>query len=269
MSGWRLGWAVSAAILFVAALACDAGSAPASTDSPTPPAAAATNTPKPDFDAGVILEEFPEGAPRNEVRLQNPQDKRFMARASVKMFRIHGDDVRPYNLALAQAQCTDCQTIAVAVQVVFYQRGATNIQPQNIAIASNVGCTRCVTIAKAVQYVIPVDDLKADVPDEVKSLVKDIDKELRYFASVKSVNDLSSKEAETRLEQVLGQYADLQQYLHDAMTERTQNNEPDPQADSSASPSPTAAAPTSATPGPAEPTSSPATSPTPAPSSTP
>src|SRR5205823_3996737 len=84
LSGWRLGWAVSAAILFVTALACDAGSAPATSNGPTPDAAGATITPKPDFDAGVILEEFPEGAPRNEVRLQNTQDNRFMARASVK-----------------------------------------------------------------------------------------------------------------------------------------------------------------------------------------
>src|SRR5256885_12048146 len=192
-----------------------------------------------------------------------------MAMARVKMHRIHGGDIRPYNLALAQAQCTDCQTIAVAVQVVFYQRGATNIQPQNIAIASNVGCKHCVTIAKAVQYVIPVDDLKADVPDEVKGLVKDIDKELRYFASIKSINELSSKEAESRLERVLAQYADLQQFLHDAMTQRTQDNEPDPQVDGSASPSPSSTSPASATPGPTEPTASPATSPTPAPSPTP
>jgi hypothetical protein len=269
MNGWRLGWAVSAALLFVAALACDATSAPPASESPSPSAAAAaTTTPKPDFDAGVILEDFPGGAPRNEVRLQNSQDKRFMARASVKMHRIQGDDVRPYNLALVQAQCTDCQTIAVAAQIVFYQRGATNIQPENIAIASNVGCTRCVTIALAIQYVIPVDDLKADVPDEVKSLVKDIDKELRYFASIKSINELSSDDAAARLQRILDQYADLQGYLHKAMAKRTQDNEADPQADASSSPSPTGA-PASASPAPTEPTASPTTSPSPAPSATP
>lgn len=269
MSGWRVGWAVSAALLFVAALACDATSAPASSDSPTPAAAGATPTPKPDFDAGVILEEFPEGAPRNEVRLQNTQDNRFMARASVKMYRLHGDEIRPYNLALAEGKCTECQTIAVAVQVVFYQRGATNIQPVNIAIASNVGCKHCATIAKAIQYVIPVDDLKADVPDRVKGLVKDIDKELRYFATIKSINELSSKEAADRLGQVLAQYSDLHQYLREVMTERTQDNEADPQADSSASPTPSGGAPASASPGPVEPSASPTTSPTPTPSATP
>lgn len=264
---WRLGWALSGVLLFVAAIACDAASPPAGSDSPSPTAAGATATPKPDFDAGVILEEFPEGAPNNEVRLQNDQDKRFMARASVKMYKLRGDDIRPRNLALAEGKCTDCQTIAVAVQVVFYQRGATNVQPQNIAIASNVGCTRCVTVARAIQYVIPVDDLKADVPDEVKSLVKDLDKELRYFASIKSINELSSDEAAARVQHILDQCADLQRYLRDVMAKRTQDNEADPADQGSPSPA-GSAAPASPSESPAAPTPAPPTA-SPAPTATP
>ena len=271
MSAWRLGWAISAALLFVAALACDATSAPTGGDSPSPAAAGATTTPKPDFDAGVILEEFPDGAPRNEVRLENTENNRFMARASVKMYRIKGDDIIPVNLALAQGKCTDCQTIAVAVQVVFYQRGAKNVQPQNIAIASNVGCTHCVTIARSIQYVIPVDDLKEDVPDQVKRLVKDLDKEARYFASIKSIDELSSDEANQRLQRILDQYADLRQYLFDAMTQKTKDNEEEGRHGNGneASPSPNDATPASASPGSPSPTASSTTSPTPTPSATP
>jgi hypothetical protein len=269
VSRWRLGWAVSGAMLFVAALACDAAPPPASSDSASPAAAGATATPQSAFDAGVILEEFPEGAPRNEVRLENHENNRFMARASVKMHRVKGDDILPVNLAFAQGKCTDCQTIAVAVQVVFYQRGAKNVQPQNIAIASNVGCTRCVTIARAIQYVIPVDDLKEDIPDEVKNLVKDLDKEARYFASIKSIDELSSAEANGRLQRILDQYAELQQYLFDVMTQRTQDNEGDPQEGRNSSPSPNNAAPASPGLQSASPTATPTTSPTPTPSATP
>jgi putative peptide zinc metalloprotease protein len=268
MSPWRLGWALSFAILFVAALACDAPPPAATGGTASPTTAGATATPAPSFDAGVILEEFPEGAPRNEVRLQNKQDNRFMARASIRMFRIKGDDIGPMNLALAQATCTDCQTIAVAVQVVFYQRGATNVHPQNIAIASNVGCTRCVTIARAIQYAIPVDDLKEDVPDEVKRLVKDLDKEARYFASIKSIDQLNSAEANRRLQQILDQYADLQQDLRDAMTQRARDNEEEGQNGDTASPSPGGAAP-AASPASATPTASPSGSPSPSPTPTP
>src|SRR5438105_182379 len=258
---WLLGWALSGAILFVAALACDPTATPAASPSPSAAAAGATSTPKPDFDAGVILEEFPEGAPRNEVRLENHQDNRFLARASVKMYRIKGDDIGPVNLAFAQAQCTDCQTIAVAVQVVFYERGARNVHPQNIALAVNVGCKHCVTVARAVQYVIPVDDLKADVPDEVKRLVRDIDKELRFFASIHSVDQLSSEEANRRLQQVLDQYADLQRFLNDVMTKRTQENEGDDKLPES-SPAPSGAAPASGSPGASSPAGSTTTPPT-------
>ena len=266
---WLLGWALSGAILFIAALACDATGSPTSSDSPSPAAAGATATPKPDFDAGVILEEFPQGAPNNEVRLQNTQNKRFMARASVKMYRLSGDDIGPRNLALAEGKCTDCQTIAVAVQVVFYQRSATKVHPENIAIASNVGCTRCITVARAIQYAIPVDDLKADIPDEVKSLVHDLDKELRYFASIQSIDQLSTDEAAARLQRILDQYADLQRYLRDVMTKRTQDNEVDPQDPQQSSPSPSNAAPASPSVSPQGPTTSPAGSPTPAATATP
>ncbi|HEY7623410.1 MAG TPA: hypothetical protein VIA63_00135 [Candidatus Limnocylindria bacterium] len=271
MTRWRVIWAVSFVVLFVAAIGCDEPPpAAGGSGGASPTAAGATATPAPSFDAGVILEEFPDGAPRNEVRLQNKQDGRFMARASIRMHRIKGDDVTPVNLALAQATCTDCQTIAVAVQVAFYERGAHNVQPQNIAIASNVGCTHCVTIARAIQYVIPVDDLKKDVPDEVKRLVKDLDKEARYFASIKSIDELNSDEANRRLQRILDQYADLQQYLHDAMTVRTRDNEEEGQNGEGASPSPSQgdASPT-ASPGSASPTAFPTASPSEAPSPSP
>jgi putative peptide zinc metalloprotease protein len=249
----RMGLAVTAAILFIATIACDAapsggGSADPAAASPT---AAATPTPKPDFDAGVILQEFPAGGPRNEVRLENTENGRFKARASIRMHRIENDDVNPVNIAFAQAGCTDCQTIAVAVQVVFYKRGATNVHPENVALAANVGCTRCVTAARAIQYVIPVDDPKSDVPPQVAQLIKDMDKELRFLASVKTIDQITSDAALARIQTVLDQYAELRQYLFDIMQiQRADNATPGPTGSASASPtaSPTSAAPATSAP---------------------
>jgi putative peptide zinc metalloprotease protein len=252
---WRGGWACAAAILWVAALACadETGSA----TSPSPAVAGATESPKPDFDAGVILEEFPPGGPRNEVRLHNQENGRFKARASIRLHRIESDEVKPVNIAFAQSSCTDCQTIAVALQVAIYQRGAHVVQPENIAVAANVGCTRCVTIARAIQFAIPVDDPKEDVPDEVKRLIKDMDKELRYFASVDSLSEIDAKKAQSRLELVLSQYAELQRYLLDMSDSKETGESGD------ASPSPGGASPQSA------PTSSPTPSFSPTPTATP
>jgi hypothetical protein len=253
-SAWRGGWACAAAILWIAALGC---ADPTSGASPSPAVAGATTTPKPDFDAGVVLEEFPPGNPRNEVRLRNDDNGRFKARASIRLHRIEGDEVKPVNLAFAQSSCVDCQTIAVALQVAIYKRGAHVVQPENIAVAANVGCTRCVTIARAIQFAIPVDDPKEDVPDEVKSLIKDMDKELRYFASVDSLSEIDAEKAQSRLQLVLNQYAELQRYLLD-MSDTKENGE-----SGDASPTPNGAAPETA------PTGSPTPTPSPTPTATP
>jgi hypothetical protein len=258
---WRLGWALSGVLLFVAALGCDAASTPSGSASPSPTVAGATATPKPDLDAGVILEEFPAGGPRNEVHLENKENLRFKARASIKLHRIENGDVDPRNAAFALGSCTDCQTIAVAVQVVIYKRGAPTVAPQNVAAAVNVGCKNCRTVAVAIQYVIPVDDPK-DVPRDVDSLVKDMDKELRFLASVKTWDQITSDEAIGRIDQVLAKYGQLQQYLSKlTKTETAENASPSP----SATGSPTAVPQTS----PAGSTLAPSGSPVPSPTATP
>jgi hypothetical protein len=271
VSGWRLGWAVSAAILFVAALACDA-TAPGSSESPSPVVADETATPTPTFDASVLLEEFPDAKPVNQVMAENSEDRRFMGRASIKFRKLKGDEIAPINIAFAQAKCTDCQTIAVAVQVIVYKRGASNVHPQNVAVAANVGCTRCVTIARAIQYVIPVDDFD-NVPDNVKRLVHRLDQELHKFEQVTSIDELSSDEAAARLQSAVNDFSELHQYMVDLMTKKTGENDEDPGAKEtgerlrqSPSPSPTGTAP--ASPSSATPSPTPVT-PTPTPTATP
>ena len=262
---WRLGFGTAAALLFAAALACtDAGGAsPSASASPAPTVAGAASTPQPTFDAGVVLEEFPPGGPRNEVRIENDENMRFKARASIRLHRIENDDVNPVNVAFAQGRCTDCQTVAVAVQIVFYRRGASSVRPENIALASNVGCTRCVTVARAIQYVIPVDDPKSDVPPEIARLVKDMDRELRFLSSVKTWDQMTSEDAQARIQHVLDQYVDLQQLLRDTMqTARADNATPAPTGSSAPSASP-AASPA------ATPAGSAAPAPTASPSATP
>jgi hypothetical protein len=273
MSGWRLGWAISAAILFVAALACDE-TAPGGSESPSPAVAgeSATPTPTPTFDASVLLEEFPGEKPINQVMADNSENNRFLARSSIKFRKLKTNDIVPVNIAFAQGRCTDCQTIAVAVQVIVYKRGATNVQPQNVALAANVGCTRCVTIARAIQYVIPVDDLD-NVPDNVKRLVHRLDQELHKFEQVRSIDELNSDEAAARLQAAVNDFAELHQYMVDLMTKKTAENDEDPGAKEtgerlreSPSPSPSgtaSASPSSATPSPTTGTSTPAPTATP------
>jgi putative peptide zinc metalloprotease protein len=238
------GLGVKSALLVIFMLAALVGCGEASDDgsatSPSPSAAAekASPTPEvsPDFDADVILREFPDGGPRNQVRLENKQDGRFMARAAISLHRIKGDTIDPMNVAIASASCTDCQTIAVALQVVIYERGAHNVQPQNIAIALNQNCTRCVTIARAIQFVVPVDDLNV-VDGDIKGLLKDMEKELRYFSKVKTLSEIDPDEANRRLTNVMSQYGRLQQYIIDMQAKRTENDGDDEKNNNDARPS--------------------------------
>jgi putative peptide zinc metalloprotease protein len=231
------------------------------------PAAAASPTPQvsPEFDADVILREFPDGGPRNQVRLENKQDGRFLARAAITLHRIKGDTIDPVNVAIASATCTDCQTIAVALQVAIYQRGARDVQPQNIAIALNQSCTRCVTIARAIQFVVPVEDLN-DVDDDIKGLLKAMDKELRYFSKVKSLSELDPDEANRRLTNVMAQYGRLQQYIVDMQAKKTENEGQDEKNNNGARLSSPSVTPSASPSGPgAAPIRSPSASPSPSP----
>jgi hypothetical protein len=227
----------------------------------------ATPTPDipPDSDPGVILKEFPPGGPVNQVRLVNKKDGGFLARSAVSLHRTSTGKVQPKNIAVAEGQCTDCVTMAIALQVFIYQRGAPDIQPQNIALAVNNACTRCVTIARAIQYVIPVDDPSA-VPSDVRELLKDMENELRYFAQVKTVSELDANEANARLTRFTEQYAQLHQYLVDLTDKKT---DAAPLGAPSGSPSASPSASPTATETPASPTAAPAPSESPSPSPAP
>jgi putative peptide zinc metalloprotease protein len=186
-------------------------------------------------------QEFERGGGRNVVRVDNDHDGRFRARGNAELDRIRGDDVSPANIAEAHAQCTDCQTIAVAVQVAVYRRGAPVIAPVNRAVALNIECTRCVTVARAIQYVIPVDDFR-EVPREVNELVRRVDREANYFEHIKDLDKMDPREAEGRLNQLVADFALLQQYLNDMIDRREDSTSPTPSPPPSPSPSTTAGA---------------------------
>jgi hypothetical protein len=253
-------------LLLIGLLLVGSGAATASDNLAPETAPEATPTPDipPDSDPGVILKEFPPGGPVNQVRLVNKKDGAFLARSAISLHRSSTPNVEPKNIAVAEGQCTDCATMAIALQVFLYQRGAPNIQPQNIALAVNNACTRCITIARAIQYVIPVDDMGA-VPEEIRALMRDMERELKYFATVKTVGELDPSEANARLTAFTQQHAQLHQYLFDLMD---QKSDAAPRIAPSESPSASPSANLGTEP-PASPTAEPAPSESPSPSPAP
>ncbi len=163
------------------------------------------------------------GGGKNIVKVLNRQDGRFVIRGNIQLNRIPAPNVEPWNLAWAQSSCTDCQTMAVALQINLYERGAPRVAPQNAAIAVNIACTRCVTVARALQYTIPVDDIR-EVPRDVNELIREMDRELNDIRRTAT----SVAEAEPRVNQVIERFRQLAQYLNDARDEDTGNVTPTP-----------------------------------------
>jgi hypothetical protein len=85
-----------------------------------------------------------------------------------------------------------------------------------VALALNYKCTSCHTIVRASQYVIQVDD-PTQVPDRVRDLVNEMNRQLNQLAGDRSVADAG--QAETVLNGVLGQFQDLAQDLMDQRDE--------------------------------------------------
>ena len=67
---------------------------------------------------------------------------------------VTGDVVDQTNAAVAYASCTDCQTVAIALQIVLVESDPSVVTPTNLAVAMNVECATCLTVALAYQFVV-------------------------------------------------------------------------------------------------------------------
>jgi hypothetical protein len=103
---------------------------------------------------GTVQAQVEEGSGgKNVVIVVNVTDERTAGRSGVLVGHASGPSVVPENLASARASCTDCRTVAVALQTVFITSNPSYASPRNAAVAVNAGCTRCQTLAYAWQYV--------------------------------------------------------------------------------------------------------------------
>lgn len=94
------------------------------------------------------------GGSNNIVKVVNRDDGDTRVRARTAVPEVGGPTVDSTNFASAYASCTDCRTVAVAVQVVVVEGEVTDFQPANAAVAVNEGCVRCQTFAYARQEVL-------------------------------------------------------------------------------------------------------------------
>jgi putative peptide zinc metalloprotease protein len=94
------------------------------------------------------------GGHNNVVKVVNQTDGATRTRSRVGVPEVGGETVDNQNVASAYASCTDCRTVAVAVQVVVVEGDVTTFTPGNAAVAVNESCLRCQTFAYARQEVL-------------------------------------------------------------------------------------------------------------------
>ncbi len=144
----------------------------------TPSTGAVQTDPEPAVD---MYEDYGGGGGTNHVTVVNHVDGRLRIKARIELSHAPGDRVAPDNAADATGSCQDCQTFAVALQIVLRTPNAALVAPVNQAVAQNLRCHHCLTVALAYQYVVSVDDPTA-VPADVRDLVDALQRELQAIA---------------------------------------------------------------------------------------
>ncbi len=94
----------------------------------------------------------------NVAVASNGRDGSEVYAVRLKVVQTNGPTVDSTNAAVAQASCTDCTTVAVAIEgVLVYGDDVDTVTPVNLAIALNSDCSGCKTLAAAYQYVTQND----------------------------------------------------------------------------------------------------------------
>jgi len=89
----------------------------------------------------------------------NTKDDSSVFKLAFKISNVMQPVVENQNAAVAYASCTDCRTVAIAIQIVFIAGDADVVSPENVAIAINDGCVACETLAAAYQFVFGTGEL--------------------------------------------------------------------------------------------------------------
>jgi putative peptide zinc metalloprotease protein len=124
-----------------------------------------------------------EGAGANNVvYLRNQVDGAALTRARTSVAHDPGPTVANDNEAVAYASCTDCRTVAAAVQVVLIEGPANDVRPTNVALALNENCLRCATFAFARQVVLS-PRTHVEIGDAAEAQIQDVQSQIRGVAA--------------------------------------------------------------------------------------
>jgi putative peptide zinc metalloprotease protein len=147
----------------------------------------------------------PAAAEDNTAVAVNTKDGSSVFKFAFSIKKVADDVVDPTNAAVAYASCTDCETVAVAIQVVLVSGDPEVVAPENVAIAFNENCTLCETLAMAYQFVFSTGDEPVHFTNEGKERLKEIKKAFKELQKA----DLPIEEVEARVRVLAQQINDV------------------------------------------------------------
>ena len=196
----------------------------------------------------------PAGAADNVAVTINTKDGFSVWSFAFKVTRVMQDVVDDSNAAAAVSSCTDCQSIAVALQVVLIMGEASVIAPTNLALALNIQCTACETLASAYQWVFTTGGPVRFTAEGNRQLA-----EIRraFLELLRNAENMTLAELQAAIDQLAEQLA---QVIQTELLPAGPGDQPATEPTSEPAPSPTS---TPSSPGPSP---SPSASPSPSPS---
>jgi hypothetical protein len=144
------------------------------------------------------------GGAKQAVIARNETDGAHHSRSGVMVVSAAGDSIQPENLAHAQSSCSNCRTVAVALQAVIITGSPSLAAPKNAAVAVNAGCTSCRTAAWAYQYVVTASGPVHISPEGQLEISR-----IRREAAALAASGLSFPELEAHLVHLKGQLSSV------------------------------------------------------------
>jgi putative peptide zinc metalloprotease protein len=146
----------------------------------------------------------PAHAQDNTAIAINTKDGTDIFKLAFKIARVNQDVVDESNAAVAFNSCEDCQSIAVAFQIVLIFSDPAVVDSQNLALALNENCDACVAFASAYQWLLTTDG-PVRLTAEGNLRIAELRKRLRDLLQ----SDLTVEQLQAELDQVRDEVADI------------------------------------------------------------
>jgi putative peptide zinc metalloprotease protein len=145
----------------------------------------------------------------------NTKDGSTLFRFAFSIKQIMGEVVDQQNAAVAYANCEECTTVAISVQVLLVSGSPDEVTPTNLAVALNEDCTECQTLAAAYQFVFGNGE-ELRFTAEGRQRIADIRRRFRQLRT----SGLSVEEIQAEADALAGELRDV---LRSEVTTRGQN----------------------------------------------